>query len=83
MSEAEALKRNFETFERGLPKLLAEHQGRYAVIAQGQIVEICETYEAAIRYGYSKFPAEDQYYLLQHIVPIPDKADLHLACRAN
>ena len=79
MGETEALRQNLEAFERRLSTLLLKHRGQYVVIAQGEIVEICDTYEAAIKFGYSNYPSENQYYLLQHVVPIPDRADLHLA----
>jgi len=79
VGETEALRQNLQTFERRLPTLLLKHRGQYVVIAQGEIVEICKTYEAAIKFGYSNYPSEDQYHLLQQVVPIPDRADLHLA----
>lgn len=84
MSEAEvALQRNIEAYRNRLPGLLAEHAGKYVVIADGQVVRICETYEAAVTFGYRQFPTEDQYHLLQKIAPIPERMDIHLACPAS
>jgi len=85
VSEADAaLQRNIEAFRSRLASLLAEYAGQYVVIAEGgKLVEICPNYEAAVTYGYRQFPSEDQYYLLQKIAPIPERLDIHLACRGN
>ncbi|HEX6705095.1 MAG TPA: hypothetical protein VF169_10075 [Albitalea sp.] len=81
--EQVALQRNIEAYRKRLPSLLAEHAGQYVIFADGKLVEICPTYEDAVIFGYQTFPSEDQHYLLQEIAPIPERVDIHLACRAS
>lgn len=82
VNEADAeLERNLEVFRTCLPKLLQEHEGQYVVIARGEISAVFETYEAAVKYGYGRFPSVDAHYLLQKVAPIPERADIHMACQ--
>jgi hypothetical protein len=74
--------RNLEAFRTRLPKLLDESRGQYVIISSGEIVQVFETYEAAVNFGYHRFPSDSAQYLLQKIAPIPERADIHTACRA-
>jgi len=83
VNEANAeLQRNLEVFRTWLPKLLDESKDQYVIIASGEIVQVFETYEAAVNFGYRSFPSDSAQYLLQKIAPIPERADIHTACRA-
>lgn len=48
------IKEELETFNRRLPELLAQHQGKYALI-KGTDVEIRASYEDALAAGYKRF----------------------------
>jgi hypothetical protein len=73
---------NLEVFRTRLPQLLDESKDQYVIIASGEIVQVFETYEAALSFGYRSFPSDGAQYLLQKIAPIPERADIHMACRA-
>jgi hypothetical protein len=50
-----ALEREMETFNRKLPELKAENEGRFALVHQDEVVDIFSSYDDAIKAGYAKF----------------------------
>jgi hypothetical protein len=77
-----ALQLNLKVFSSRLSEWMARHAGKYVVIANGDLVKICETYEAALTFGYEHY-SDEQPYLLQKIAPIPEQRDFHIACRGS
>lgn len=53
MAVAERLKAELETFEKHHERLLAESPGKYVLIAKDRIDGIWDTYEDALKAGYS------------------------------
>ena len=50
-----ALERELETFEKKLPELKAEHEGKFALVHGDELVDVFTSYEDAIEAGYSRF----------------------------
>jgi len=50
-----ALEKELETFERKLPELKAEHEGKFALVHGDELVDVFSSYEDAIKAGYSRF----------------------------
>jgi hypothetical protein len=47
--------RNFEAFKKLLPKLLRTHAGKFALMHDGDVVDLFETLGEAASLGFSKF----------------------------
>ncbi len=54
MASAEVLKTELETYERERERLLAESEGKYALIHGDSVVGVWDTYEDALKAGYSQ-----------------------------
>jgi len=50
-----ALEKELKTFERKLPELKAEHEGKFALVHGDELVDVFTSYEDAIKAGYSRF----------------------------
>jgi hypothetical protein len=61
MSELTA---ELQTYQRLLPTLLA-HQGKFALIADGQLIDVFASYEDALKAGYAQRGM--QPFLVKHI----------------
>jgi len=55
MSGEQTLQREMETFERLKQELVAEHEGKYALIHGDYVAGIWDTYEDALKNGYESF----------------------------
>ncbi len=53
-----ALEKELATFERKLPELKGEHEGKYVLIGGDEIVDFFSAYDDAIKAGYSRFGLE-------------------------
>lgn len=61
-----ALEREWDTFSKELPRLLAEgHRGKYALIQGETVHDIVDTLEEALAAGYDRFALEP--FLAQEI----------------
>ncbi|MCB1186106.1 hypothetical protein KDL29_02975 [bacterium] len=60
------LQRETETFNRMLPDLLLEHQGRWVLIHGAELISIHDSEEAAFIDGYSRFLRDP--FLVQQIL---------------
>jgi len=47
--------KNFAAFQKLLPSLLTTHPGKYAVMHDGKVIEVCDTLSDAVRFGHAKF----------------------------
>jgi hypothetical protein len=52
------LKHEIERYEKELPALLAQGEGRFAVVHKDDPMEIVDTYDDALKVGYEKFGLE-------------------------
>lgn len=50
-----ALERELETYNRELPHLIAEAQGKFALVFEDSVAGIFDTYADALNAGYQKF----------------------------
>jgi len=50
-----ALERELETFRGKLHELAAEHEGKFVLVHGEEIVDTFQTYEDALKAGYTKF----------------------------
>lgn len=58
-AEADRLRREFATYLRELPRLLAEgHEGRFAVIREDQVLSIWDTSRDALQVARERFGLE-------------------------
>jgi hypothetical protein len=55
---AMALEKEMATFTRELPRLIKEAQGKYALVKDGEIAAVFDTYEDALTAGYGRFGLE-------------------------
>ncbi len=55
MASADVLKTELETYEREKERLLGESEGKYALIYGDSVVGVWDTYEDALKAGYSQF----------------------------
>lgn len=46
---------NYERFKEILPSLLQTHAGKQAVMHDGKVVEILDTFGDAVRFGHAQF----------------------------
>lgn len=60
-----AVDKNFEAFQKLLPTLLPIHSGKYALMRDGQSVQVFDTAGDALIYAEDKFP--DQLFSIQEI----------------
>ena len=80
-----ALEKELETYNSKLAELVA-HEGKFVLIHDEEIVDLYDTYEDAIKEGYSKFgllpflvkqiAATEQVHFISRFVPChtsPDK----------
>jgi hypothetical protein len=50
-----ALEKELEAFKKELPRLVAESQGKFALVQGDSVVGAFDTYEDAVKAGYDKF----------------------------
>jgi hypothetical protein len=55
------VERNFAVFRQRLPELLTTHQGKYALMHRGGIVDFFDTLSDAVRVGQDKFGGVDNF----------------------
>ena len=55
MSDTERLKTELETYEREKAKLVAESEGKYALIHGNEVAGVWDTYLDALKAGYEKY----------------------------
>ena len=55
MTAKQMLKTELETYEREKERLLGESEGKYVLIRGEDVVGTWDTYEDAVKTGYSKF----------------------------
>ncbi len=71
---ATALERDVSAFAGALPELLKENFGKVALVHEGQVVQVCESMEDALRLGYQEFHREP--FFVKEIAPIPAEGTL-------
>ena len=49
-----ALEKELETYTRELPQL-GEHEGKFVLIHQDEVVDVFQAYEDALKEGYDRF----------------------------
>lgn len=64
-----------ETFERELPGLLVQHEGKHVLIHGADVAGVYPTFEAALIDGYARFSL--QPFIIQPIEP-PEKVLIYL-----
>jgi hypothetical protein len=71
--ERQRLARDFECYRRELPRLLREgHANRFALIKDGQVVSVWDTYGDARQAGYERF--SDEPFSVNRLNPLdPDR----------
>ncbi len=50
-----ALEKELEAFNKKLPELRAQHEGKFVLVHGDEIVDIFSSYDDAIKAGYSQF----------------------------
>jgi len=67
--ERERMARDFEGYRRELPRLLTEgHANRFALIKDGQVVSVWDTYGDARQAGYERF--QDAPFSVNRVNPL-------------
>jgi len=66
----EQIERNYHTFTRKLPVLLMAHQGKFALMRDGEIVEFFDTARDAYVAGQRLFK-DDHIFSVQEVVETP------------
>jgi hypothetical protein len=66
----EQVERNYQAFAQRLPSLLASHQGKFALMRDGEIVEFFDTARDAYVAGQKLFK-DDQLFSVQEVVEAP------------
>jgi hypothetical protein len=61
----EHLKIELETYERLKPQLVAQGEGKYVLIQGTTVVNIWDTYEDALKAGYSQFGIDTPFLVKQ------------------
>ena len=61
---------NYEAFSKKLPELLKEHEGEYALMRDGEVVQTCDSLEEAYAAAWKKF-GEQGLFSIQEITDIP------------
>lgn len=67
--EQSDIRRNYEAFMQQLPKLLATHRGKFALMRDAKIVEFFDTSADAYRAGQKLYP--DQRFSIQQVIDSP------------
>ncbi|MCL1887415.1 MAG: hypothetical protein FWF96_00910 [Kiritimatiellaeota bacterium] len=57
--------RNFDFFNKELPRLMPRHQGQYALLKDANVVEFFDTFRDARKYAGLKYP--DHLYSIQKV----------------
>jgi hypothetical protein len=64
------LEREIETYKSKLPEL-HDHEGKFVLIHGDDLVDICSTYDDAIKEGYQRFGLEPflvkQIHAIEHV----------------
>jgi hypothetical protein len=66
----EQVERNYRAFAEKLPNLVASHQGKFALMRDGEIVEFFDTARDAFVAGQRLFE-EDQLFSVQEVIETP------------
>lgn len=66
----EQVERNYQAFAQRLPSLLASHQGKFALMRDGEIIEFFDTARDAYVAGQKLFK-DDQLFSVQEVVEAP------------
>ena len=53
-----ALEKELETYNKKLPELKAEHEGKFVLIHGDEVVDTFSSYDDAIKAGYKEFHLE-------------------------
>ncbi|MDA8079986.1 MAG: hypothetical protein M0Z79_13755 [Nitrospiraceae bacterium] len=59
-----ALEKELETFRKKLPEL-KQHEGKYALIHDAEVIDTFVSYEDAIKAGYNKFGLDEPFLVKQ------------------
>lgn len=62
-SKQQIVKRNFDAFQKELPRLLETHAGKLALMRDEKVVEFFDSVGDAIKYAQANFP--DDLYSVQ------------------
>ena len=65
----DAVRSNYAAFVRRLPEILALHQGKFALMRDGEIIEFFDTSADAFRAGEKLYP--DQRFSIQQVIDSP------------
>lgn len=60
------LEKELRAYAQKLPGLLAQ-QGKYVIIHGEDVIEVCDSYEDALKFGYERFKLEP--FLVKQIAP--------------
>jgi len=50
-----ALEKELARFEKSLPEMKAEHEGKFVLVHGDKVIDFFDTYDDAINAGYTKF----------------------------
>jgi hypothetical protein len=59
----EVVSKNFEAFQKELPRLLTTHSGKFALMRDEKVIEFFDSIGDAIKYARDNFP--DDLYSIQ------------------
>ncbi len=68
MAETDRLKAEIDTYCREKDRLVAESEGKFALVHGQEVVGVWDTYEDALKEGYGHFGLEP--FLVKHIEAI-------------
>ena len=63
--QREQVELNFKVFSEKLPELIKDHEDKYALMRNGEIIRICDSLEDAHMTGWERF--EDDLFSIQKI----------------
>jgi hypothetical protein len=65
VSQPTQAQRNFLAFSQKLPELLSTHQGKYALLHDGEIVDFFDSLSDAVRFGRVRFGSIEAFSIQQ------------------
>ena len=63
--QREQVELNFKAFSEKLPELIKDHEDKYALMRNAEIIQICDSLEDAHMSGWERF--EDELFSIQKI----------------
>jgi len=61
----QAFQAEIDAFREALPRLLASHEGEFAVLKSSSVEQVLPTYEQALSWGYAHYGLNEDFFVKQ------------------